>query len=366
VPADLRFTPADVPLLDEAAELLGDDGSEARAREAAALREEVLYAQGVLDVLDLEEDLDPELLRATDIVDADRLAERQRVRRYDSTADRAAADREWTYGHVIVDEAQELSAMAWRSVMRRCPTRSMTIVGDIAQTGDLAGAASWQDALGPFVAKRFTLAQLTVNYRTPAEIAAVADDVLAEIDPTLEPPRSVRATGEPPRAVAAPGHLGDAVAAVLAEEAAAGFGGNGFGGNGNGSIGNGSTDESGTPDGRVAVLAPTARVDELRARVLPGASTGSEPDLDAPVVVLPVSAAKGLEFDAVVLVEPAELLAESPRGLGDLYVALTRATQRLTVVHAAPLPAVLRRLGGPRRVLQIDAAAEQGVDPQVE
>ena len=108
-----------------------------------------MYAQGVLDVLDLEEDLDPELLRATDVVDADRLADRQAVRRYDSTADRAAADREWTYGHVIVDEAQELSAMAWRLVMRRCPTRSMTLVGDIAQTGDLAGATSWdQDALG--------------------------------------------------------------------------------------------------------------------------------------------------------------------------------------------------------------------------
>ena len=77
MPPGLRWTPADVPLLDEAAELLGDDGAEAAAREAAALREEVMYAQGVLDVLDLEEDLDPELLRATDVIDADRLAERQ-------------------------------------------------------------------------------------------------------------------------------------------------------------------------------------------------------------------------------------------------------------------------------------------------
>jgi len=330
-PADLCWTPADIPLLDEAAELLGDDGSEQRAREAAALREEVMYAQGVLDVLDLEEDLDPELLRATDIVDADRLAQRQRVRRYDSTADRAAADREWTYGHVIVDEAQELSAMAWRLIMRRCPTRSMTIVGDIAQTGDLAGAASWQDALGPFVAKRFKVEQLTVNYRTPAEIAAVADDVLAEIDPTLAAPRSVRATGVPPRAVLAEGALADTVAAVLAEEAAG--------------LGDRDAEDAGdVPAGRVAVLAPTARVADLRARVLPDAGGSAEPDLDAPVVVLPVSAAKGLEFDAVVLVEPAELVAESPRGLNDLYVALTRATQRLTVVHRAPLPPVLHGL----------------------
>ena len=245
VPADLRWTPADVPLLDEAAELLGDDGSEAAAREAAALREEIMYAQGVLDVLDLEEDLDPELLRATDVVDADRLAERQAVRRYDSTAERAAADREWTYGHVIVDEAQELSPMAWRLVMRRCPSRSMTVVGDIAQTGDLAGAASWDEVLAPFVERRWRLEQLTVNYRTPAEIADVADDVLAAIEPGLAPPRSVRSSGVPPRAVPAyAGRLEDSVAKVLAEEA--------------GAVG----------DGRAAVLAPAGRVDALRARLL--------------------------------------------------------------------------------------------------
>jgi DNA helicase IV len=324
VPADLRWTPADVPLLDEAAELLGDDGAEAAAREAAALREEVLYAQGVLDVLDLEEDLDPELLRATDVVDADRLAERQAVRRYDSTADRAAADREWTYGHVIVDEAQELSPMAWRMVMRRCPSRSMTIVGDIAQTGDRAGAGSWDEVLAPFVERRWRLEQLTVNYRTPAEIADVADDVLAAIEPGLAAPRSVRSSGVPPRAVPAPVNLDDTVAKVLAEEA--------------GAVG----------DGRTAVLVPVGRLDALRARLLgtggPEEPEGAAVDLTAPVVVLPVSAAKGLEFDAVVVVEPAELLAESPRGRNDLYVALTRATQRLAVVHAAPLPPMLHKL----------------------
>jgi DNA helicase IV len=338
VPANLRWTPADVPLLDEAAELLGDDGAEAAAREAAALREEVLYAQGVLDVLDLEEDLDPELLRATDVVDADRLAERQAVRRYDSTADRAAADREWTYGHVIVDEAQELSPMAWRLIMRRCPTRSMTIVGDIAQTGDLSGAASWGEVLSPFVADRWRLEQLTVNYRTPSEIADVADDVLAAIEPGLAAPRSVRSTGVPPRAVRVdlvPGPEGvrtataleDTVAKVLAEET--------------GAVG----------DGRTAVLAPAGRVASLRERLLgtydpaaDGAGADMDVDLTAPVVVLPVTAAKGLEFDAVVVVEPAELLAESVRGANDLYVALTRSTQRLAVVHAEPLPAMLHRL----------------------
>ena len=175
------------------------------------------------DVLDLEEDLDPELLRATDVVDADRLAERQRVRRYDSTAERAAADREWTYGHVIVDEAQELSPMAWRLIMRRCPSRSMTMVGDIAQTGDLAGASSWGEVLSPYVANRWRLEQLTVNYRTPAEIADVADDVLAAIDPAL----AAAALGAQHRGAAAGGpvaaaaELDDVVAKVLAEEAGA-------------------------------------------------------------------------------------------------------------------------------------------------
>jgi superfamily I DNA/RNA helicase len=138
----------------------------------------------------------------------------------------------------------------------------------------------------------------------------------------------------PPRAVFADRGLSDAVVAVLADDAAG--------------LGERDADDAGeVPAGRVAVLAPTARVADLRARVLPdaGGDGSGEPDLDAPVVVLPVSAAKGLEFDAVVLVEPAELVAESPRGLNDLYVALTRATQRLTVVHRAPLPPVLHRLG---------------------
>jgi hypothetical protein len=163
-----------------------------------------------------------------------------------------------------------------------------------------------------------------VNYRTPSEIADVADDVLAAIEPGLAAPRSVRSTGVPPRSVRAEGGLEDAVAKVVAEEA--------------GAVG----------EGRMAVLAPAGRVAALRERVL-GASVGTagegvDVDLGAPVVVLPVTAAKGLEFDAVVVVEPAELLAESPRGANDLYVALTRSTQRLAVVHAAPLPPMLHRI----------------------
>ena len=206
----------------------------------------------------------------------------------------------------------------------------MTIVGDIAQTGDLSGASSWGQVLSPFVAARWRLEQLTVNYRTPSEIADVADDVLAAVEPGLTAPRSVRSVGVAPRAVAAEAdRLDDTVAKVLAEET--------------GAIG----------DGRTAVLAPASRVEALRARLVgavePGPDTPDGPadpdvDLTSPVVVLPISAAKGLEFDAVLLVEPAEVLAESPRGANDLYVALTRSTQRLAVVHAQPLPRMLHRL----------------------
>ncbi|MDQ3762409.1 MAG: AAA family ATPase [Actinomycetota bacterium] len=309
---DQVWTPADVPLLDEAAELLGSDGTAEAAREAAALRAELQYAQGVLDILDLDEDLDPELLRATDLIDADRLADRQRQRRYDSTTERAAADRTWTYGHVIIDEAQELSPMAWRVLMRRCPSRSMTVVGDLAQTGDRSGAGSWQEVLGPYVAQRWRLEQLTINYRNPAEIAELADEVLAAIDVDITPPRSVRRTGVPPRAVRVSA-IADELPAVVADEASA------------------------VGDGRVAVLGPVAQVNELRTMV----PTDSGDDLDAPVTVLTVAQAKGLEFDAVVLVDPSAIVAESPRGLNDLYVALTRTTQRLCIVHHGELPDVL-------------------------
>ncbi|MGA9310406.1 MAG: ATP-binding domain-containing protein [Pseudonocardiaceae bacterium] len=317
VDPELVWTPADVPLLDEAAELLGSDGSAEAAREAAALRAELQYAQGVLDILDLDEDLDPELLRATDLIDADRLADRQRARGYESTAERAAADRTWTYGHIIIDEAQELSPMAWRVLMRRCPSRSMTVVGDLAQTGSRAGAGSWQDMLGPYVAQRWHLEELTINYRNPAEIAELADNVLAAIDVDITPPQSVRRSGVAPRAVRV-GSLADELPAVIAEEATA------------------------VGDGRLAVLAPAAGVDELRTIL--GSSEQSAPgvdDLDAPVTVLTVHQAKGLEFDAVVLVDPAAIVAESPRGLNDLYVALTRSTQRLCIVHPGDLPPVL-------------------------
>jgi DNA helicase IV len=318
---DTAWTPADVPLLDEAAELLGEDDRAVRAAAERRRREEVAYARGVLDIIARDEDDDPEVLMGSDLVDASRLATRQEEDAGLTAAERAAGDRTWAFGHVIVDEAQELSEMAWRMLMRRCPGRSMTIVGDVAQTGDLAGTSSWEHVLDRYQGARWRLTGLTINYRTPAEIMAVAADVLAAIDPQLELPRSVRETGAMPwRLQVAPDDLGASLADAT-QRAAEGLG-----------------------DGRLAVIVPAARQRELAEAVsvtVPDAAVGEQPELERPVVVLTVAQAKGLEFDTVLIADPAGILAESPRGHSDLYVALTRATQRLGVVHAGEIPPVL-------------------------
>jgi len=327
------WSPADVPLLDEAAERLNGDRTEVDDVAVIAERDRrarLDYAAGALDILHGSRSLDdeeaPEVLSAGDLLDAGLLGERQRVTESLTAAQRAAADRRWAFGHIIVDEAQELSPMAWRLLMRRSPSRSMTLVGDVAQTGDLAGAPSWAGVLEPYVGDRWRLAELTVNYRTPAEIMALAGRVLASIDPTMAAPRSVRATGMPPWAErVSPEKLADRLVDAVRTEAAA------------------------LDNGRVGVLVPADRVADLGAAVaaaVPGASAGAGSNLTSPVVVLSVRQAKGLEFDSVLVVEPDAIRGGSPRGANDLYVALTRATQRLGILYTTKLPPALEPLAG--------------------
>jgi len=323
-PASSEWTPADVPLLEEADELLGVDDSAQRAAERREQGRRRQDAQRVLDLqhgsrsLDNETEDESEELSAGDLLDAEGLAERQEEVDYRTTAERAAADRTWTYGHVIVDEAQELSAMAWRLLMRRCPTRSMTVVGDVAQTGSLAGASSWAEVLTPHLGTQWRLEELTVNYRTPAEIMEVAAEVLAAGGATATAGRSVRSTGVRPWGTrVAEAELPDAVAEAAAE-----------------------LDKE---EGTLAVLVPHGRLEAVTAAVRTRVPDMSA-DLTGGPVVLPPEGAKGLEFDSVLVVDPVGIVTEGVRGHNDLYVVLTRATQRLGVVHAGDLPPELAGL----------------------
>ncbi|MGW0828172.1 HelD family protein [Streptomyces sp. NPDC002845] len=324
-PVTRAWTVADVPLLDEAAELLGEDERLARARAERERETQVAYAQSVLDVsyasrtyeFEDKEDSDPdgsEVLSAHDIIDAERFAERQEEDDHRSAAERAAADRTWAFGHIIVDEAQELSPMAWRLLMRRSPTRSMTLVGDPAQTAEEAGVGSWSGILSPYVEDRWEHTRLGVNYRTPSEIMDLAAGVVRAENPSFEPPSSVRSTGVRPWVRDAAGDLPGAVAKAVAELTPA--------------------------EGRLAVIAPRDLRRALAAR-LDGVTAGAEPDLTHAVVLLDPRQAKGLEFDSVLVVEPGRF------GTSDLYVALTRATQALGVVYGREgLPGALRAATG--------------------
>ncbi|MDT0396928.1 MULTISPECIES: UvrD-helicase domain-containing protein [Streptomyces] len=214
-------------------------------------------------------------------------------------AERLAQERV-EYAHVIVDEAQDLTPMQWRMVGRRGRHATWTVVGDPAQSSwsDPDEAAQARDeALGSRPRRRF---ELTVNYRNPAEIAELASKVLALAMPGSVSPKAVRSTGVEPRFAVAAGPLGETVraeAARLLERV----------------------------DGTVGVVVAMQRREEAR-RWLDG--------LGDRVMALGSLEAKGLEYDATIVVSPAEIADESPAGLRVLYVALTRATQQLTVVSA--------------------------------
>jgi len=228
------------------------------------------------------------------------------------------------YGHIVVDEAQDLSVMALRMLVRRSISGSMTLVGDMGQATTTGAPGGWGEVLRHVPTRRPPrMASLTVNYRTPAEIMEAAAEVLAAATGDgVAPPRSVRATGRVPvaRAVDAES-LPDEVAAAAAELA--------------------------RPDqGTVAVIGATAALPALGAALDAAGLAWGEAErsgLSAPITLLDVPAAKGLEFDAVVVAEPAAIVAEPGGGLRSLFVALTRPTRELVAVHAAPLPEPLAR-----------------------
>lgn len=227
-----------------------------------------------------------------------------------------------TYGHIVIDEVQDLTPMQLRMATRRSLNGSMTVVGDIAQATGAHAPDDWDDVLAHLPDRRPPrVAELTVGYRIPAQTMALATRVLHVAAPAVSPPTSVREGDADPEFVrAAPDDLGAAIAQAARRLAE--------------SVG----------EGNVAVIAPSSLVDlaasSLEASGI-GFGLGAKLSLDAPVTLVPVHLVKGLELDGVVVVEPSRIVAEELQGLRSLYVALTRSTKQLTIVHAEPLPEAL-------------------------
>jgi DNA helicase IV len=251
-----------------------------------------------------------------------------------------------TYGHIVVDEAQDLSPMQLAMISRRSLNGSLTVVGDIAQSTGAWAHADWDEILDHLPHRREPRRdQLTVGYRIPAPNMDLAARVLVHAAPDLHPPRSVRQDGREPRLVPVPVHepLGPAVAEVVRSEIAA------------------------VGAGNLGVICPASRVDECSAALRAvGIDHGVaiEQGLKHQVTVVPVGLVKGLELDATVVVDPTGILEEEAQGTRALYVALTRATKLLSVVHPGELPEVLapfeeRRPGDQGSATRIRALAKE-------
>jgi len=304
---DQPLTISDIPLIDELEELLGTlDLASAQKRRAEEQREKE------------ERERASEALKATGlgggIVTADMLMRQtQEAPSLRPLAERARADRSWTYGHIVIDEAQDLSPMAWRCLLRRCPSRSMTVVGDLDQKRGHRRPNSWKQALGPAARAFSEEFVLSISYRTPRALTRIAQAVMAQHGtPVLYPMEAVRDV--PDCYQVSHTHkdtLKECVSQVVStmEERL--------------------DHEEGEGKGRICVIVPDAQAQLWHADES-GASA-----LDQRVSYLTAAGSKGLEFDSVVVVEPGAILAQ---GSGDLFVALTRATHDLHAVTTTQLP----------------------------
>ncbi len=274
----------------------GDDPF-AASRQVHGIERYVIADDGTQVLLDADGNPVAEL----DLERPDEIAQRS------ATVRQLAVDEQvWRFGHVIVDEAQDLTPMQWRMVVRRSSGGAVTMLGDLAQRS-IGEPGEWADHLPPELAG-FEQRNLTTNYRSPAEINDLAARVLAELAPGLPVSRAVRRSGHRPEVVEVESVETDLGAVVERYRADA----------------DAAADRAG--GGR-----PLAVI---------GFGLAERADDLAPARVLDPWRAKGLEFDTVIVVEPARFL-DAPGGLSLLYVALTRATVRLAVVHERPLPPVV-------------------------
>jgi DNA helicase IV len=215
--------------------------------------------------------------------------------------------------HVVIDEAQDLSPMECRALGRRCSTGAATVLGDLAQGTTPWAAPSWESLLSHLGKPDAGVRELSVGYRVPRQILDYASTLLAVIAPGLRPASSLRADPGALEVVRAPAaSLGQAVAQACVR----------------------ACDQPGS----VGVIAADPQVPAVAGALDRAGVRYGEPGSDARLTLIPVTLAKGLEYDHVIVVEPARIASAEARGLHRLYVALTRAVSRLTVLHAEPLP----------------------------
>ncbi len=320
-PKGSPFTASDVPLLDEAMELLGPDPKAVARQKAldAKRAEEEQFAQDTLAQAGI----------GSGIVTSQMLVDNINGMDAELTAQRAAADREWTYGHIVVDEAQELTAMDWRMLIRRCPSRSFTIVGDVAQTSALGGTRSWNKMMDPlFGPRNWQLDELTINYRNPKEVSQLACDFATAEGLYISTVNAVRGVEDSVKrlTLADESLLIDAIAQQSVELT--------------------RTYVSSDGTGRVAIIAPDDMIRPLRRRIYDELRENLNPkefdrlesqsSWDEQVTICSTQTVKGLEYDAVMVVQPGRIETDAPSravAASDLYVAMTRPTQRLLIVR---------------------------------
>ncbi|MEZ7004300.1 AAA family ATPase [Streptomyces sp. AD55] len=217
------------------------------------------------------------------------------------------------YGHVVVDEAQDLSPMQCRAIARRSAFGSLTVLGDLAQATASWSARCWQEQLTHLGRTRATVVPLTTGFRVPAAVMELANRLVGALGVDVPPARSLRHDGE-----LTVSEVDDLTAATVSAVRAA--------------LGREGSVAVITADGAVAVTSAALREAGIET------ATAEEVGTAARVTVLPATVVKGLEYDHVVVAEPAAIVESEPRGLHRLYVVVTRAVSRLDVLHARPLP----------------------------
>ncbi len=222
-------------------------------------------------------------------------------------------ERSPSFGHVVVDEAQDLSPMQARVIARRSEHSAITLLGDLAQGTTPWSARNWRDTLGHLGKPEGAIVPLTLGFRVPAEVLALANRLLPALEVDVPAARSLRHDG-----ALVIDRAADVAKAVVAQ-----------------------VRDALTFEGSVGVIAADAAVPALVAALAAAGITSGDAEADDRISVLPATVAKGLEYDHVIVVEPAAIVAAEPRGLHRLYVVLTRAVSRLAIVHAEPLPAAI-------------------------